>query len=236
MIYLFLGEYKEASDKANGLANSLLAKQTQANLIKINTENFLLFNLSDLIASQGLFFSKNIFLFSKVLESPDIHKLILDKISDLAQSDNLFIFVEEDLDKKTFEKFEKKANKIQEIKSDKLKQKKEFNIFILAEALAKKNKKDLWLLYLENLKRATAEEIYGIFWWQIKTLLLIEKNSNAKDAGLKPFVYSKNEKFLANFKENEIEKIGAELIRIYHQSRRGGVALEIALEKWILKL
>ena len=234
MIYLFLGQYKKASQKATQLVDVLIKKQPDASVLKFNVENFDAQSLGDLIVTQGLFFNKNIIVLSKVFDDADSKEVLIKNLLDVKESQNIFIFIEESLDKKSFEKFEKFAEKIQEIKSDEKKVTTEFNMFSLTDALGRRDKKNLWLLYRDALKNGAAEEVYGILWWQLKTLLIVRKNETAAESGLKPFVFSKAKDFLRNFKDDEIEKKAFDLVKIYHNSRRQSSELEISLEKWIL--
>lgn len=234
MIYLFLGQYKKASQKATQLVDVLIKKQPDASVLKFNVENFDAQSLGDLIVTQGLFFNKNIIVLSKVFDDADSKEVFIKNLLDVKESQNIFIFIEESLDKKSFEKFEKFAEKIQEIKSDEKKVTTEFNMFSLTDALGRRDKKNLWLLYRDALKNGAAEEVYGILWWQLKTLLIVRKNETAAESGLKPFVFSKAKDFLRNFKDDEIEKKAFDLVKIYHNSRRQSSELEISLEKWIL--
>jgi hypothetical protein len=235
MIYLFLGDYKKVLNKANSLVSSLLKKQPDATVLRFNQESFKGQDLNDLILLQGLFFNKNIIVFSKVFEDEESRETFSKKFQELKDSENIFVFAEENLDKKSLEKFEKFSEKIQKIEAVK-KEKDSFNIFSLTELFCKKDKKNLWLLYLEAVKKTAPEEIYGILWWQIKTILIAKNSKNVADSGLKPFVFNKAIQALRSFKENEIEKIGLDLINTYHNSRRKSSNLEIDLEKWILKL
>jgi DNA polymerase III delta subunit len=234
MIYLFLGQYKKASQKANQLVEALVQKQPDASVLKFNVENFDGQSLGDLIATQGLFFNKNIIVFSKVFDETENKEVILKGIPEIQNSQNIFVFIEESLDKKSLEKFEKHAEKIQEIKGEEKKATAQFNMFSLTDALGRRDKKSLWLLYRDALKNGAAEEIYGILWWQLKTMLIVKQSKSVAEAGLKPFVFSKAKDFLRNFKDEEIEKKSFELVQIYHNSRRQSSELEISLEKWIL--
>lgn len=237
MIYLFSGDYKKASQKANQLVGALLKKQPNAVFLKINSENFKSQNLDDLIVAQGLFFSKNIILFLRICETEDFAEEIYDKFSEMKTSENIFIFVEENLAKKTFDKFKKVAEKIEELAGIEKEKKERLNVFYLTELFLKKDKKKLWLTYLNFIKEEIpAEEIYGILWWQLKTLLIVKKAENEKAAGLKSFVYNKTKRALGNFKEGEIENLAFTLINLYHNSRRQSADLQIGLEKWILAL
>ena len=234
MIYLFLGQYKIASQKATGLVEALVKKQPDATVLKFNIENFDSRNISDLIATQGLFFSKNIIVLSKIFDEIENKEVVVKSLADIQTSQNIFIFIEESLDKKSLEKFEKFAEKIQEVKGEEKKAKVPFNMFSLTDALGRRDKKNLWLLYREALKNGAAEEVYGILWWQLKTLLIVKQAKNAADSGLKPFVFSKAAEFLRNFKDDEVEKKAFDLVKIYHNSRRQSAELEIGLEKWVL--
>jgi len=234
MIYLFLGQYKKASQKATSLVDALVKKQPDATVLKFNVENFDSRNIGDLIATQGLFFSKNIIVLSKIFDEDENKEAIVKSLAEIQASQNIFIFIEESLDKKSLEKFEKFSEKIQEVKSEEKKTAIPFNMFSLTDALGRRDKKNLWLLYREALKNGAAEEVYGILWWQLKTLLIVKQSKNAADSGLKPFVFSKATDFLRNFKDDEIEKKSFDLVKIYHNSRRQSSELEISLEKWIL--
>lgn len=234
MIYLFLGQYKKASQKAAGLVEALIKKQPDATVLKFNVENFAPRNISDLIATQGLFFSKNVIVLSKIFDETENKEAMVKSLAEIQASQNIFIFIEESLDKKSLEKFEKFSEKIQEVKGEEKKAAVPFNMFSLTDALGRRDKKNLWLLYREALKNGAAEEVYGILWWQLKTLLIVKRAKNTADSGLKPFVFSKASDFLRNFKDGEIEKKAFDLVKIYHNSRRQSAEMEISLEKWIL--
>lgn len=234
MIYLFLGQYKKTSLKAIQLVDALLKKQPDATVLKFNNEHFGAQRIEDLIATQGLFFSKNIIVLSKVFDSTDNKDLVLKKISDIKSSQNIFIFIEESLDKKSLEKFEKYSEKIQEVKGEEKKSVPQFNMFTLTDALGRRDRKNIWLLYRDCISRGSAEEIYGILWWQLKTMLIVKKSKNVAESGLKPFVFNKTSDFLRNFKDSEIEDRAFGLVSLYHNSRRQSVELEVQLEKWIL--
>ena len=59
----------------------------------------------------GLFENKYIIFLDKIFENEEIKEFILDKIKNIAESDNIFILLEEKVDKKTLTKIEKHAQK-----------------------------------------------------------------------------------------------------------------------------
>jgi DNA polymerase III delta subunit len=113
----------------------------------------------------------------------------------------------------------------------------EFNIFAFTDALGARKKKDAWVLYQKALAAGlSAEEVFWKMVWQVKTLLLAKKTSNAEEAGMKDYPYSKAKGYLKNFKEGELEQLSETLVVGYHQTRRGGPETETFLEKTILGL
>lgn len=112
-----------------------------------------------------------------------------------------------------------------------------FNTFALADALASRNKKQLWLL----LQQATAagiaaEEIIGVLWWQLKSLRLAALTSSATEAGMKDFPYNKAKRALATLPPVAAERLSHELLTIYHAGHAGKTDLSLALEQWVLTL
>jgi DNA polymerase III delta subunit len=113
----------------------------------------------------------------------------------------------------------------------------EFNIFSLTDAIASRNKKDAWILYHKALSAGVvAEEIFWKVVWQMKTLLLALRTNSADEAGMKPYPYTKAKSALKNFKPNELETISTNLVKGYHEIRRGKGEMETFIEKLLLKL
>ena len=56
------------------------------------------------------------------------------------------------------------------------------------------------------------------------------------ELGLHPFVIKKAGGFAKNFSQEELEKLSRKLVTMYHDARRGGDELPVALEKFVLSL
>ena len=113
----------------------------------------------------------------------------------------------------------------------------DFNVFTLTDAIGARDKREAWVLYQKALASGmVAEEIFYKLFWQTKTMLLAKRTRNAEEAEMKSFPYSKAKSFLKNFKEGEIEKLSEELVKGYHQVRRGEGEMETLIEKFLLKL
>lgn len=113
-----------------------------------------------------------------------------------------------------------------------------FNIFALTDAIGARNKREAWVLYQKALAAGmTAEDVFfRIVFWQVKAMLIASKTKSVEETDMKPFPYNKAKSFLKNFKSGELEKISADLVKGYHEVRRGKGETETLVEKMILKL
>lgn len=251
MLYLLYGsDTEKARAKARELLESLQKKKPQAEVFRIDpssrvelttghsAENWFETRIDELVSSQGLFNSNYIVYFTNVFESPEAKEGFLKKLQDIADSPNIFLVVEQTVDKKTLIKITEVAEKVQPF--DKLRaghSKAEFNIFSLTDAFGKRDKKKLWVLYQRALQTdAMPEEIHGILFWQLKSMLLASGTKSAGEAGVAPFVFTKAKNFLKSYSAEELRALSSTLVRMYHDAHRGIHDFEIALERFILTL
>lgn len=219
MIYFYHGtDTEKVRVKANELFNSLKNKKPNASFFRIDSENFNINLIDEYISSQGLFSNKYVIYLDRLCEKKDIKEILLKKIKEIKESENIFIIVENKLDKISINKIEKNSEKT--ISFD-LKEKdnslKEVNIFDIADFFAKKKKKEMWVFYRELIDMGkTPEEIEGIIFWKIKTMIIYNNFSNWKETDIYNFMDS--------------------LITMYHDSRREKIELETGLESLILLL
>lgn len=116
-----------------------------------------------------------------------------------------------------------------------------YNPFAICDAFAEKNKAKAWIIYQQALRQGVpAEEVFFKILWQIKNLLMVKKLISVgladvgKESGLKPFVAGKAIRAAKNFTEEELVNYSYEMLKIYHQERRGESELPIKFEKFIL--
>lgn len=241
MIYLVYGDSSKIFDKASKIVETLLSKKPDATVFKINSENFDKDSFGELVGGQSLFTKKYVISFSRVFEDSDLKDFLSDRIKEISESDNIFIFIEEKLDAKTLKKIEKYSTKVQKFELEKKTTGKNINSkttpdnnFDLADALGERNVKKLWTLYVDRIKKVRPEELHGILWWQVKSMILAKNSANAFESGLKPFVYNKSLRFAGNFSNTELDKLADNMIKVVHESRRSEPSLETRLEKLIL--
>ena len=219
MIYFYYGtDIKKTHLKSHELINSLLKKKPDASFFKINTENFNEVTLKEYIGSQGLFSDKYIVLLDRLCEKKEVKEQYIDLLKEISESENIFIVLEGKIDKATATKIEKKSEKTVKFDLDEIIDKKsDSNVFEIANAFGRRNKKEIWMLYRKYIDSGSApEELHGILFWKAKTMLL------AKD--------------FYNWKEEELMNFIDKLITVYHEARRGNGELETSLEALLLSI
>ncbi len=239
MIYLLYGtDSQKSRNKLHDLVTSLVKKKPDASHIRLNDETFSDASLEENISGVGLFSQKTIVEMDNVFRNKDAKVSLLERLKDIAQSENIFVILEGELTKAELTKFEKHSEKVQEFSlQEETPKAKDFNVFSLTDALGKRDRKHLWVLFMKARAHDIApEEIHGILFWQIKAMLATMQSKSPKEAGLNPFVYQKSGGFLRNFTPQEIQDTSVKLIELYHNARRGIVDFDRGLERFILEV
>ncbi len=239
MLYLLYGKDTDTvREKTQDLVATLLKKRPDAQVFSMNDENFNEATLREYLGSQGLFSHKYIIVLSNLLGNKETRDAILSNLKDFHESQHICIVREGSLEKAVVTKIEKHAEKVQECVSDEVVAKKEANnLFALCDAFGARDKKSLWVLYQKaKMDGVEDEQIHGILWWQVKAMLVSVKVSSATQSGLSPFVFKKSQAYASHFSAAELREIGRQCIEIYHNARRGGATLDVALERFLLSV
>src|SRR4051812_19827217 len=110
MIYLLYGsDTDKARAKLHELVATLIKKKPDASHERMNDETFDAGHLEELIGSMGLFSQKAIIEMITVFRNKEAKEAVLDRIKDIAKSDNVFVFLEGEITKADLTKFEKNA-------------------------------------------------------------------------------------------------------------------------------
>ncbi len=233
MLAVFYGNDQIAvRQKAHQYIDSII--QTEQGIVRIEADKYEDGQLFNLGSATVLFGLSPIYLIDTLSANADSYKELLAVVEDLGTSTNTFVIIEKDLlanDKKIFAKHTDKVNEYKKLAT------KGFNPFTMAEALARRDKKLLWVLLQEaKANNLSAEEIIGILWWQLKTLRLAKLTKSAEEAGVKDFPYSKAKQALRNYKEGEVEEISRKLLKLYHEAHGGLCDMDNSLEEWVLRM
>ncbi|MBI5798692.1 MAG: hypothetical protein HZB10_02060 [Candidatus Yonathbacteria bacterium] len=193
--------------------------------------------LHSFAATQGLFGGTTLHTFDCVFDKKYEQEVLLEHASELHLSTNMFLVFEPELDKGIADEIKNTRAEVEEFAGKKVDTRPAFNIFSLGDALGRRNKKELWVLYQEALATGfSAEEISGTLFWAVKNLALIKKTKPGDDAGASPFVAKKTREFVKNYSEKEIADLSRSLVALYHEDHRGGEPAQIAIERFILGL
>ncbi|MES2060156.1 MAG: hypothetical protein V4438_03935 [Patescibacteria group bacterium] len=238
MIYFYYGTDKEkVRAKARGTFEALRKKKPDASFVERNGEGLTFSDLEMMLGMQGLFEKKIVAKLSDILANKELEDEVLKNLKAMHESENIFIWSEGAVNKAPLEKIKKHAEKAEEFAAKEIFKPKEFSIFFLADALGERDKKKLWMLFVEALRRGKVmEEMHGTLFWQLKTILLAKKTKSAEEASINPFPYSKARSFAKNWQEAELQKAMSHLVDMYHKAHRGELDFEIAMEKFALSI
>ena len=113
----------------------------------------------------------------------------------------------------------------------------EFNIFVLTDALGARNKKEAWILYQKALAAGvSADEIFFKIFWQVKSMLLASKTKSVAETDMKPFPYNKAKSYAKNYSQEELENLSESLVEGFLLARGGEGEIGTLLEQILLKL
>ena len=203
-------------------------------LTTIEAGEFVSGQVTDALGATSLFGGSEWFILDAPASHPDFTEEVQNTLAELAESPNTFIILEDKLLAPAKKKYSKHAAEITEFASGKTEK---FNVFLLVDALAEKDKRRLWVLLQEaRLNGSRAEEVVGILWWQLKSLRLASLTNSAGEAGMKDFPYNKAKRALNKFSDGELNKLSQSLLELYHDGHAGMNDMDLALEEWVLEL
>ncbi len=248
MLFLIHGtDIKKTRNKLSTMTESLQKKRPDASLVRFNTESWSQGGFEEILYGVNLFAPKNIIILDGLFANKDLKDYLVERIVELAGSEHICFVIEEKVDKETLKKFEKNAEKVEwhdlgggsaggAQDSAVAAKKSAPETFAFADSILARDKKRSWTIFQHLMADAmAAEEIHGVLWWQFKSVYLASHFSNAKDAGLNPYVFSKCQGFLKKWKQEEVEGALDNLIDIYHKAHRGEVDFMSEIEVLCLK-
>ncbi len=160
----------------------------------------------------GMFGEARVVVLDGTLVNEEMRDLVVSSLTALQESPETFFILEEKLDADTRKRIEKVAEKSERF-DDKTK-KKENNIFAIANALKRRNKRTLWISYHDELaKGAAPEAIHGVLFWGAKDIFMKSSAGESRERA---------------------KKLIATLAELPHEARRRGEDLEYALERFVL--
>ncbi len=213
MIYLFAGDDATTRHKVYEKFVDSLPKEDEKFFIGRN--DFDKTQIESLYSGAGLFFSKCSVVFTQVLEREETTDFILDKLPEMAESSNDFIFLEGKLGKPILDAFRKARAELNifELSKDK---KEKYNNFILANDFGARDKVNLWIHFRQAMDLGVGmEELIGVLFWKAKDMLL-KKN-------------------FSKFTEAELQNFAGKISYLLPEARKQGLDDEAAFERFLLE-
>ncbi len=257
MIYLIYGDKR---DKVLVRSREIVDKSLKSNdgtlYFKFTEDDFQRARFQELIGGKSLFAEKFIVLCDGLLGSAEDSVFVSKKIQEVSSSDNIFIFREGLLNKKSLEIFKEAGSKIEEFSLSDFSKKsyagakemklrrgyEDFNIFKFTDALGSRDRKMAWVIFHKGLRAGfSAEEMFWKAVWIFRNIILASPiNKNQKDIltklDVKPNTLNNCRRFIKNYTEETLLDNYKKLVDIYHQFRRGVVDSDMALERFLLNL
>jgi len=210
------------------------AQAAGAALHRLESDQYAPGLLADAVGASSLFGEAAVYVIDTPSELSDFLSEVLEYAPSLAESSNLFVVIEKALLAPVKKQFMNAGATLSEYKAVAGER---FNVFAMADALSRKDKRTLWLL-LQGASAAgiAVEEIIGILWWQLKTLRVAALTQSAAEAEMKDYPYNKAKRSVANFAGDELTVLSHSLLNVYHAGHAGEVPLNEALELWVLRM
>jgi len=203
-----------------------------ATVTTLDAQSYVSGQIADALGAASLFGGEEWFVLDSPAANADLAQEVKDNLKEMSESGNTFLILEEALlapAKKSYAKHAASSEEFTAAKFDR------FNTFAMADALASKDRRQLWvLLQAAKSNGQSAEEIIGILWWQLKALRLASVTNSASEAGMKDFPYNKAKRSLAKFAPGDVTTLSQSLLELYHDGHGGIRDIDLALEEWVL--
>ncbi|MBK5215741.1 MAG: hypothetical protein JJE53_02965 [Candidatus Pacebacteria bacterium] len=206
MIYILTGN--DIKNK-NAYLKKLYKEDRPTFALDASTTKEMLF---DYAGSVSLFGGSPIVVVDNITRDEEV-SLSASDLEVLKDSLTTFVFMEEKLLASETKKYSKYAT-IEDFSKKETKKAPKINVFDIADAFSRRDKIGTWILYRNAVSLGvSSEEISGIIFWKIKTMIL---------NGTKLFSVS------------ELKNKSSELLSIYHKAHKGETDFVVGLEQFIL--
>lgn len=210
MLYIFTGTDRNKARAAMQKEIAHVAKG--AEIVRI-TDAHTPADFSASLQGGGMFGGARVVVFENVLAHDGMGPLFFDALPQLSESNDPFFLFEEKVDAAGRKRVEKYAKTTAHF--DTIKRARDNQVFDLAYALQRGDKKNLWVGYLREIAKGSAPEmVHGILFWAAKQHFLKTREGTVAHA--------------------RAEKLLTQLVELPHEARRGGFDMEYALEHFVL--
>ena len=173
--------------------------------------------LRPLIDATNLFGEEIIAMLIQTMDKAESREAVIDLLSDMKDSKNIFIIDEPFADANRIKRLEKYSERLVDAREEK---EQELKPFTFCEAFARRDKKQT---FIECVKIKDVSEplemVHMALWWKMKTIWADTLNGKA-----------------TKFTKAECEKFGEEIMKASLDAHRGERGLKMKLEEVVLKV
>ena len=218
MLYVFHGsDILKVSDRAKKLVAGLRAKRPDASVYSFEGAVTELASLDELVGASGLFVRKHIVVLRSVFEDKETGDLMAKRVQQFAQSENIFVIVENAIPAAHVRLLKEHASKVEEHKREK--RARGFDEYGLVSALKRKDKRALWTALLTAQRAGeNGESLCGLLHWAVRDM------------------HAHAARYASLYTRDELVGLSRSLITLYHDAHRGLYDIDTALEDWVLAL
>lgn len=211
MLYFYSGTDREKARAAMDAALKKVSKKG-SRVVRITDANAPA-DCAAALGGRGMFDEPRVVVLSGTLANEEMRVQVLAALLSMRDSEDPFFILEEKPDAATRKQIEKYATESKRF--DSASEKKGGDIFAIANALRRADRKALWVNYQRQLAAdAAPEAIHGVLFWAAKDMFLKSRPGAERDRA---------------------ERLLTELAELPHESRRRGLELEYALELFVLR-
>lgn len=172
--------------------------------------------LEPLIEATSLFGDKIVAHLVQTMERAENRERVYDLLGAMKESPNVFIIDEPFADANRVKKIEKVAEALYDAREEK---EKEVSPFSLTNALARRDKKNLWIEWMKIRDRLEGEAIQGALWWKFQSMWLDAISGRP-----------------SKFSKEECERLGKRIVESSILAHRGEKDLKVELESILLSI
>ncbi len=213
MIYLFSGD--DAKNKIVSYEKFIKSIPKSTETFFVSRNSFDPVQIESFYSGSSLFSSLSAVIFQNIFDYEETRDFVLEKLKQMGESSNSFIFLESKLNKPILDAFKKARAELDIFELPKEKKEK-YDNFLVANAFANKDKLNTWICFRQAMDVGVGmEEIIGVLFWKIKDMIL-KKNFN-------------------KFKEEQLKDFASRLSYLLPEARKEGRDAESAFEQFLLE-
>ena len=216
MLYLFSGD--DSKNKSLNYEKFIKSLPIGVETFFVGRNNFNKMQIESFYSGSSLFSALSAVVFQNIFDYEETRDFVFDKLKQMGESNNSFVFLEGKLNKPMLDAFKKVEPKRIQMNVFELPKRKleKYDNFLVANAFANKDKLNTWIYFRQAMDAGVGmEEIVGVLFWKIKDTIL--KNNFSK------------------FKEEQLKTFASKISYLLPEARKKGLDAEARFEQFLLE-